>query len=120
MNAWESLQAAIWTIHACESSHYESVPITEREENTVVWQGVVEVFQLKNHPTAKRCYAWKQTTPTGGNHFVAILKISPVDSPRRAVKEVLRLERTERQSSMSSLRSEVATNESHPAVKKSL
>lgn len=35
-----------------------SVPIKETFCGKIVWEGVVHVFSLSGHPTAKRAYAW--------------------------------------------------------------
>ena len=46
-----------------------------------MWQGEVLTFDLLNHPTAARCYAWA----VDGN-VTAVLHDGPVDSPRAAVR----------------------------------
>lgn len=79
------LQKAIRALHRCNSRYVESVPVTEKFQGQVAWVGVVEVFDLIGHPTAKRAYAWsyrdgKQTKS------VAVLEVPPVDSPQSAVK----------------------------------
>ena len=30
-------------------------------QRKIAWEGVVETFDLKSHPKAKRCYAWSFT-----------------------------------------------------------
>ena len=56
-----------------------------------VWQGEVEVFNLRGHPTAKRCYAWAHSSGENGKgkRYVAVLELPPVDSAQNAVKVAL-------------------------------
>ena len=84
----ESLQDAIRRLHGCESEYIESVPVTETFQGKTVWQGTVEVFVLRNHPKAKRCYAWSSAAGKGDSEtrFVAVLELPPVDSPQTAVQ----------------------------------
>jgi hypothetical protein len=79
------LQEAISAMHGCESRYVRSVPVREVFNGLVAWEGVVEVFDLIDHPKAKRCYAWsyddgKQT------RSITVLELPPVDSPETAVK----------------------------------
>ena len=81
----KQLQEAIRDMHGCESRYVRSVPVREIFNGLVAWEGVVEVFDIIDHPKAKRCYAWsfddgKQT------RSVAVLELPPVDSPETAVK----------------------------------
>ena len=52
------LQKAIRDLHGCESQYLETVPVKEMFQDKVVWEGDVEVFQIRGHPKAKRAYAW--------------------------------------------------------------
>jgi hypothetical protein len=84
----ERLQMVIQQLHGCDSKHIESVPVHEVFRGQTVWQGVVEVFALVNHPKAKRCYAWshREGDNDQGERFVAVLQIPPVYSPQSAVQ----------------------------------
>jgi len=81
----KELRDAIRATHGCASHHVKSVPVREVFNNLVAWEGVVEVFDLIDHPKAKRCYAWSYQD---GNktRTVAVLELPPVDSPETAVK----------------------------------
>lgn len=59
------------------------MPVHERFRGQTVWQGVVEVFDLADHPKAKRCYGWSYDEP---EQFITILELPPVDSAQSAVK----------------------------------
>jgi hypothetical protein len=80
----ENIQDAIWEMHRCASNHVESVPVDARLKAHVA-SGQVEVFELVNHPKAKRCYAWGYKDGSGENCVFAILEIPPVKSAQTAV-----------------------------------
>ena len=56
-----------------------------------VWEGVVEVFDLRNHPKAKRVYVWAQDTgnPERPVRHVTVLHIPPVTSAILAAKAAI-------------------------------
>ena len=49
------------------------------------WEGIVEVFELVGHQTAKRAYAWMYRDGAQ-NKTMTVLGVLPVDSPHNAVK----------------------------------
>src|SRR5579872_5604785 len=86
--------------HAVESQHggtatlAQSVPVTETFGSATVWQGVVHVFDLAGHPTAKRAYAW--SSPIEGStkrRFFAVLHTKAINSPIQAVRAAIVAER---------------------------
>jgi len=81
----ERLKKAIKDLHGCGSKHLESVPIEEYFQGRVIWSGLVEVFELSDHPKATRCYAWSAKEGTKEN-YTAVLGLPPVTSPRKAVQ----------------------------------
>jgi hypothetical protein len=86
----EELRDVIRHLHGVESKHVESVPIKEVFQGKTVWEGIVEVFDLKNHPKAKRLYAWAYDTgnPKKPKH-VTVLHMGPVTSPLKAVQAAI-------------------------------
>ena len=50
----EELRDVIRRLHGVESSHVESVPVKETFQGKTVWEGIVEVFELKDHPKAEK------------------------------------------------------------------
>lgn len=52
------LRKAIREIHGCEATHKKTVPVTERFQGQTVWNGEVEVFHMRGHPSAKKLFAW--------------------------------------------------------------
>lgn len=87
----DRLQQAIFHLHKADSTHVESVPVHEVFQDQTMWRGTVEVFTLRNHPKAKRCYAWSHRSGKDDQdeRFVAVLEIPPVTSPETAVKAAI-------------------------------
>ena len=86
---FDSLEAAIAIGHQCQAVHRATVFVHERTEfGATIWKGNVEVFDLKAHPKAKTCYAWKHTE---GNRskISTILGNQLVDSAQRAVQATI-------------------------------
>lgn len=87
----QELSDVIHHLHGAYASHLESVPITESFQGRTVWDGVVEVFALKDHPKTDRVYAWIYNTddPARPKRHVTVLHIPPVISPRSAVQAAI-------------------------------
>jgi hypothetical protein len=58
------LKRAVEAQHGCKATVFQSVPIKETFGRNTVWEGVVHIFSLTGHPTAKRAYAW--SSPLAG------------------------------------------------------
>jgi hypothetical protein len=84
------LSKAILNLHGCKAKWVESVPIKEVYEGETVWEGTVQVFDLEDHPTAKRVYAWSHMVGSSRKRkFFAALHQGPVKSARDAVKAAI-------------------------------
>jgi hypothetical protein len=59
MNDLGKLKKVILDLHGCDSNHVGSIPVNETFKGKTVWQGVVELFSLPNHPKAKEAFAWR-------------------------------------------------------------
>src|SRR6267142_2396662 len=84
------LQSAVEQMHNCSARLVQSVPVTERFNDSVVWEGVVHVFALSDHPTATKGYAW--SSPIEGSdkrRFFAVLHQPPIASPLDAVRAAI-------------------------------
>jgi hypothetical protein len=82
-----ALQRAILDLHGCKSTWIKSIPVKEMFEGDTVWEGIVQVFDLINHPKAKRCYAWShELEGSKKRKFFAVLHQGVIDSPEKAVK----------------------------------
>jgi hypothetical protein len=85
------LREVIRRLHGVDSRHIESVPVTETYQGRTVWEGIVEVFELRGHPKAQKVYAWAHDTdhPTIQKRHVTVLHIAPVTSPLLAVRAAI-------------------------------
>ena len=85
-------------LHNCGAKWRETVPVHEIFRGQTVWQGEVEVFDLYNHPVAKRAYAWSHRDGVNdeGERFVTVLEIPPVESPITAVRASIMADRQKR------------------------
>jgi hypothetical protein len=84
------LKRAVESQHGCTATAFQSVPIIETFGDKTVWRGVVHVFSLTGHPTAKRAYAW--SSPIEGSdkrRFFAVLHLPPITSPVEAVRAAI-------------------------------
>jgi hypothetical protein len=91
VNYIQELQDVIRHLHGGEATHLESVPVTEKFRGKTIWDGVVEVFELKGHPQTNRVYAWAHETddPQGKRQHVTVLHSHPVTSPQTAVRAAI-------------------------------
>jgi hypothetical protein len=90
-NDIEELRKTILKLHGAIAKHSKSVPVKETFEGQTVWDGVVEVFELKGHPKASKAYAWAHDTddPLHPKRQVTVLHIPPVTSPELAVRAAI-------------------------------
>jgi len=82
------LQDVIRRLHGVDATHIESVPVKETFQGKTVWEGIVEVFELVEHPKASKVYAWSHDTddPKKLRRHVTVLHIAPITSPEAAVR----------------------------------
>jgi len=85
-----SLRRAVFDLHESDSTWIKSVQVKEMSGDAVVWEGAVEVFKLKGHPTAKTAYAWSHPIEGSTKHkFYVVLGLPPIDSPVKAVRAAI-------------------------------
>ncbi|MBC2714336.1 MAG: hypothetical protein HF978_03420 [Desulfobacteraceae bacterium] len=90
MNNIKNLKKAILDLHGCKSEWVESLPIKEVFQGQTAWEGVVEIFELIDHPTTKKCYAWSHAVDGSSKRkYIAVLHDGPVDSPEKAVRAAI-------------------------------
>lgn len=91
MNYIQELQEVIRRIHGADAKHLESVPVTETFDGRTVWQGIVEVFELRDHPKASLAYAWANDTenPDKPRRHATVLHIHPIKSAQDAVRATI-------------------------------
>jgi hypothetical protein len=78
-------------LHGVESRHIESVPIKETYKGQTVWEGVVEVFELIDHPSATKLYVWAHDTdgPEHPRRPVTVLHSHSIQSAHDAVRAAI-------------------------------
>ena len=85
------LQAAFLRLHGGDATYVDTVPVIEEFEDKTIWQGDVEVFDIRGHPNATRGYGWGHVTgeQDQGRRYFTVLELPPVDSPQAAIKAQL-------------------------------
>ncbi|HXB60026.1 MAG TPA: hypothetical protein VNU95_10695 [Candidatus Acidoferrales bacterium] len=66
-------------------------------DGQTIWEGNVEVFDLKDHLEAERCYAWSHREEGTSGHvlncenmrLITVLGKRPVNSPEMAVRTAI-------------------------------
>ena len=89
MSYLDHLRDVIHKLHGGEATHVESVPVTETWNGETIWDGIVEVFDLHDHPKTNRVYAWSHKTDSDGDRHVTVLHIPPVVDPITAVRAAI-------------------------------
>ncbi len=91
MSYLDDLRDIIHELHGVKATHVESVPVKEVFNGQTIWDGVVEVFDLHEHPETHRVYAWSHETddPDNPTRHVTVLHIPPVVSPLTAVRAAI-------------------------------
>jgi hypothetical protein len=93
------LKEAVERQHGGIATLAQSAPVKETHAGTVVWEGIVHVFDLTGHPTASRAYAW--SSPIEGSdkrRFFAVLHVGPIKSPLDAIRAAIVQEHREERS----------------------
>ena len=87
----EELRDMISQVHGADATHVESVPVKETFQGKTVWEGMVEVFDLRGHPAASRAYAWTHHTdgPNNPLRHITILHLHPIKSAQDAVNAAI-------------------------------
>ena len=81
----QALKDGIKNSFGCDSTHINTVLVTETHKGQKIWEGDVEVFALHNNPEAKRAYSWGYPKE-GRMEYISFLHVPPVDSPLKAVQ----------------------------------
>lgn len=65
--------------------HVMSTPVIEVFDGSLLWEGIVETFDVACNPTIKRCYGFVYREDDS-LQYAAIAETDEVNSPRMAVK----------------------------------
>ena len=85
----ERIKNVVEKREGCRAKHIESLRVQEKWIDEIAWDGVVETFDLLNHPTTKRVYAWERWEPGEEPRHTIIPSVPPVSSARDAVKAAI-------------------------------
>jgi hypothetical protein len=87
----QELRDVIRRVHGVESEHVSTIPVKEVFEGRTVWDGFVEMFELKGHPTAQHVYAWGHDTddPQRPRRHVTVLRLGKIETPLDAVRAAI-------------------------------
>jgi hypothetical protein len=77
-------EKAIRATHGAGSRLIARERVKETFQGETVWEGEVLVFELVDHPSASRCYAWEVD-----GEVTAVLGEKPVDSAQTAVRAAI-------------------------------
>jgi hypothetical protein len=87
----DELRGVIRHLHGADATHVESVPVKETFQGKIVWEGIVEVFDLHGHPQAPKVYAWSHEIDDAqkSRRHVTVLHVEPVTSAAKAVRAAI-------------------------------
>lgn len=85
-DAYNPELGAVMEAHHCPAERVESVPIKETFRGDTVWEGVVNVYDIKGHSQVKQAYAWAYKDDKGETQYVVVSKTPPVKDPITAVR----------------------------------
>ena len=83
----ELLKQVIETQHHATAVFARSVRVLRAHNNKNMWDGVVHIFNLENHPESRKAYAW--SVPVDGRskpRYFAVLHSAKVTCPVDAVR----------------------------------
>lgn len=81
------LKRVIQVQHGVASTLVKSVKVHRAGAKQDHWDGVVHIFDLKDHPNAKRAFAWSSQFAGGRQpRFFAVLQSGQVATPVQAIK----------------------------------
>jgi hypothetical protein len=76
----DRLGDAIHAMHGAIAKLLAREPVHEQFEGDTVWEGEVLVFELSDHPTASKCFAWEVD-----GEITAVLAQGPIQTATDAV-----------------------------------
>jgi hypothetical protein len=70
----------------CSAVYYQTQPVKISMDGKTLWDGKVEIFQLKEHPQAKLAFGWGFKNDKDKMEYIVVIGVPPLDSPLQAVK----------------------------------
>jgi hypothetical protein len=85
------IKKALESKEKCHALHVTSLLVNEQLEGKVIWEGIVETFDLHDHPTAKVAYAWERwrDEEKAEPEYTIVLGVPPINSAQDAVKAAI-------------------------------
>lgn len=80
------LRRTILCEYSAHSDHIDRIRVMGIIDGQYIFDGHVQMFFLRDHPTATVCYAWAYTNKSGQVIVVTVLALPPVDSAQKAVR----------------------------------
>jgi hypothetical protein len=81
------LKRVIQVQHGVSSSLFKSVRVHRANVKQDSWDGIVHIFDLKDHPNSRRAFAWSSRVTGGAQpRFFAVLQSGQIATPVQAVK----------------------------------
>ena len=81
------LKKVIQVQHGVASTLFKSVRVVKANAKDEDWDGIVHIFDLTNHPNAKRAFAWSSRFAGGRQpRYFAVLQSGQIATPVQAVK----------------------------------
>lgn len=83
----DQFKRVIESQHSGIATFAQSVRVLANKNAGTDWDGIVHIFDLKDHPKAKKAYAW--SSPVAGSaqsRFFAVLHMGRINGPLEAVK----------------------------------
>jgi hypothetical protein len=91
----KALRAAVEKDVGGKMKHVRSTSVVETFRGKVVWDGVVETFEVASDPESKWCYAFFYSEDKGGERVATVHEAPKINSPELAVRAFIAL-RTQR------------------------
>lgn len=91
MSHIDDLKVAIRRLHGVDAKHLQSVPVKETFQGKTIWDGIVEVFEIRGDSRTNRIYAWSHETddPQKPRRHITVLHIAPILSAEAAVRAAI-------------------------------
>ena len=83
-------EQAIWAMHGATASLSARERVHEQFDGDTVWKGEVLVFELSDHPTASKCFAWEVE-----GEITVVLAEGPIVTATDAVRASIHSDGTE-------------------------
>jgi hypothetical protein len=82
----KALRTAVEKEVGGKAKHVKSTSVVETFRGKVIWDGVVETFEVTSLPEAKCCYAFFYTEDKGNKRVATVREAPKVNSPELAVR----------------------------------